>query len=126
MHRAVNNLLFKVHPYGQQSTLGTVEHLKNPSITAIEEFFAKHYVPENMAICISGNIDPDRTIEIIEKYFSSWKNPEALRPEPKWEEKPLKVENSCRFSIWARSKCYWHFGPLPDFTQIIQPFAWLI
>ena len=73
LHRAVNNLLFKVHPYGQQSTLGTVEHLKNPSITAIEEFFAKHYVPENMAICISGDIDPDRTIEIIEKYFSSVK-----------------------------------------------------
>ena len=36
--RAVNDLLFKTHPYGQQSTLGTVEHLKNPSIYAIEEF----------------------------------------------------------------------------------------
>ena len=52
IYRAVNDLLFKIHPYGQQSTLGTVDHLKNPSIYAIEEFFALHYVPENMAICI--------------------------------------------------------------------------
>ena len=90
IYRAVNNLLFKVHPYGQQSTLGTVEHLKNPSIYAIEDFYATHYVPENMAICLSGDLDPDQTFEIIEKYFSSWKNPSSLRPEPKWEELPLK------------------------------------
>ena len=75
LHREVNNLLFKVHPYGQQSTLGTVEHLKNPSITAIEKFYNTHYVPENMAICISGDIDPDDTFAIIQKYFSSWQNP---------------------------------------------------
>ena len=46
IYRAVNDLLFKKHPYGQQSTLGTVEHLKNPSIYAIEEFYARHYVPQ--------------------------------------------------------------------------------
>ncbi|HBJ60796.1 MAG TPA: peptidase M16, partial [Opitutae bacterium] len=56
LNREVNKLLFKTHPYGQQVTLGTIEHLKNPSILAIEDFYAKHYVPENMAICISGDI----------------------------------------------------------------------
>ncbi len=115
LHRAVNNLLFKVHPYGQQSTLGTVEHLKNPSITAIEEFFAKHYVPENMAICISGNIDPDRTIEIIEKYFSSWKNPEALRPEPKWEEKPLKGREFVQVQYLGEEQVLLAFRTAPRF-----------
>ena len=89
IYRAVNNLLFKVHPYGQQSTLGTVEHLKNPSIYAIEDFYSTHYVPENMAICLSGDLDPDETFAIIEKYFSEWKNPNQLRPEPEWEEAPL-------------------------------------
>ena len=61
----MNKLLFKTHPYGQQVTLGTIEHLKNPSILAIEDFYAKHYVPENMAICISGDIDPDDCLSII-------------------------------------------------------------
>jgi len=89
IYRAVNNLLFKVHPYGQQSTLGTVEHLKNPSIYAIEEFYSKHYVPQNMAICLSGDLDPEPTFAIIEKYFGKWSGPEELRPEPSWNEKPL-------------------------------------
>jgi len=90
IYRAVNDLLFKVHPYGQQSTLGTVEHLKNPSIIAIEEFYAKHYVPENMAICLAGDLEPEPTFALIEKYFSSWENKGELRPEPKWEEAPLQ------------------------------------
>ena len=90
IYRAVNNLLFKVHPYGQQSTLGTVEHLKNPSIYAIEEFYSKHYVPQNMAICLSGDLDPEPTFAIIEKYFGKWSGPEELRPEPSWNEKPLE------------------------------------
>ncbi len=89
IYRAVNNLLFKVHPYGQQSTLGTVEHLKNPSIYAIEKFYNQHYVPENMALCISGDLQPKETFATIEKYFSSWTSKTPLRSEPKWEEKPL-------------------------------------
>ena len=90
IYRAVNDLLFKIHPYGQQSTLGTVDHLKNPSIYAIEEFFALHYVPENMAICLSGDIDPDEAFTIIEKYFSKWKSDKPLREEPKWNEETLQ------------------------------------
>lgn len=31
--------LYKKHPYGTQTTIGTVEHLKNPSITEIKKFF---------------------------------------------------------------------------------------
>ena len=90
IYRAVNDLLFKKHPYGQQSTLGTVDHLKNPSIYAIEEFYSRHYVPQNMAICLSGDLDPNATFALIEKYFSAWKNQPQLRPEPKWEEAPLQ------------------------------------
>src|SRR5436853_1154780 len=32
IHDAVAKLLYKVHPYGQQTTIGEVEHLKNPSL----------------------------------------------------------------------------------------------
>ena len=89
LQREVNNLLFKTHPYGQQPTLGSIEHLKNPSIKAIEEFYAKHYVPQNMAICISGDIDPKEAIAIIDEHFSDWQNPGPLRPEPAWPEQGL-------------------------------------
>ncbi|MDR0384629.1 MAG: insulinase family protein [Prevotellaceae bacterium] len=57
------------HPYGTQTILGTQEHLKNPSITNIKKYFETYYVPNNMAICMVGDLDPDRTVQIIDKYF---------------------------------------------------------
>ncbi|MEE1094725.1 MAG: insulinase family protein, partial [Bacteroidales bacterium] len=51
--------LFPSHPYGQQTTLGEAEHLRNPSLKNIREFHAKYYVPNNYCIAMSGDFDPD-------------------------------------------------------------------
>ena len=64
--------LFPGHPYGTQTTIGTQQHLKNPSITNIKNYFAKWYVPNNVAICMSGDFDPDKTLAILKKYFGQW------------------------------------------------------
>lgn len=61
--------LFPTHPYGTQTTIGTIEHLKNPSITEIKKYFDTYYVPNNMAIAMSGDMDMDETIRIIDQYF---------------------------------------------------------
>ena len=66
--------LFPNNTYGSQTTIGTIEHLKNPSLTEIKKYFYTYYVPNNMAICISGDFDPDLTIKMIDKKFGSWKN----------------------------------------------------
>lgn len=69
--------LFPNHPYGTQTVLGTQEHLKNPSITNIKNYYRQWYVPNNMAICMSGDFDPDEAMAVIEKYFGGMKpNPE--------------------------------------------------
>ena len=65
--------LTPTHPYGTQTTIGTQEHLKNPSITNIKNYFNKWYVPNNVAICMAGDFDPDKTIAIIDRYFGLWK-----------------------------------------------------
>ena len=64
--------LFPGHPYGTQTTIGTQQHLKNPSITNIKNYFAKWYVPNNVAICMAGDLDPDKTIATLNKYFGEW------------------------------------------------------
>lgn len=66
--------LFQKHTYGTQTTIGTIEHLKNPSITKIKEYYNTYYVPNNMAICLSGDFDPDSAIRVIENRFGSWKS----------------------------------------------------
>ena len=66
---AMDGILFADHPYGTQTVLGTQEHLKNPSVTNIKNYHKTYYVPNNMAICLSGDFDPDEMLSIIEKYF---------------------------------------------------------
>lgn len=70
--------LFPNHPYGTQTTIGRGEHLKNPSITNIMNYYHRYYVPNNIAICMSGDLNPEQTVAIIEKYFGNWKRSETL------------------------------------------------
>jgi len=73
---ALQNGLYPNHPYGTQTTLGEGEHLKNPSMVNIHNYFNKYYVPNNIAICLSGELDPDKTIALIDKYFGDWESKE--------------------------------------------------
>jgi len=95
--------LFPNHPYGQQTTLGEAEHLKNPSMKNIREFYAKYYVPNNMAVVMAGDFDPDEAIRIIDSNFGSLKpgnvpslvyQPEVPFTQPKeFEVVGLEAEN---------------------------------
>lgn len=69
----LDGMLFPDHPYGQQTVLGTQEHLKNPSITNIKNYHKTYYVPNNIAICLCGDFNPDQMIKVIEKYFGQMK-----------------------------------------------------
>ena len=75
---SLDAMLFPDHPYGTQTVLGTQEHLKNPSITNIKNYHKTYYVPNNMAICVSGDFDPDQMVAIIEKYFGGMQPNENL------------------------------------------------
>ncbi len=72
-YKRMNELLFPHHPYGTQTTIGTGEHLKNPSMEKIHAFFDTYYVPNNMAVIIAGDIEFDRTIAMADRYFGAWK-----------------------------------------------------
>lgn len=63
--------LFPNHPYGTQTTIGTIPHLKNPSIKKIREYYDAFYVPGNMAVILAGDFDPDRAIVLIDQAFGS-------------------------------------------------------
>lgn len=76
--------LFKNHTYGTQTTIGTIEHLKNPSMKKIMEFYNNYYVPGNMAICLSGDFNPDEVIAMIDNTFGKYpaKNAPAFSFKP--------------------------------------------
>ncbi len=66
--------LFKNHNYGLQTTIGTIEHLKNPSLVEIRKYYNKYYVPNNMAVIMSGDFNPDVIIKKIDATFSFMQN----------------------------------------------------
>lgn len=72
-NEAMHAALFPTHNYGQQTTIGTIEHLKNPSLNAIRNYYYKYYVPNNMAIVLVGDLDPDATIKMLDEKFSYMK-----------------------------------------------------
>ncbi|KAB1064440.1 M16 family metallopeptidase [Salibacter halophilus] len=93
---ALNKMLYPGHPYGTQTVIGTIDHLKNPSITEIKKYFDKYYVPDNALISMSGDIDYDETIKLIDKYFGDWESdgvslPNHPQAEPVTEVKKEEV-----------------------------------
>lgn len=93
-YKALLENMFKKHNYGLQTTIGEGEHLKNPSMEKIHEYFDTYYVPNNMAIVLAGDIDPDKTVELIEKYFGDFKPKDVpeytFEPEDKITEPIIK------------------------------------
>ncbi|PAC29352.1 pitrilysin family protein [Flectobacillus sp. BAB-3569] len=94
--------LFPTHNYGQQTTIGTIEHLKNPSLIEIRNYFKKYYVPNNMAIIMVGDFNSDELIKKIDKAFA------YMQPKPVQEYKPAP-EAPITAPIVKEV-----FGPTPD------------
>jgi len=90
MSNSIFAKLFKSHPYGT-AIIGKGEHLKNPSMANVMKFKANYYVPNNIAICMSGDLDFEKTVKTIDKYWGHMKaNPNI----PKFTYTPEKDRTS--------------------------------
>ena len=102
----VMETLFQKHPYGV-AVLGKAEHLKDPSMVNIMNFKADYYVPNNIAICMSGDLDMEETVKMIDKY---WGDLEANPNIPEFtfenEDERTKID---KFEV---------FGPEREFLTI--------
>ncbi|PIE99598.1 MAG: peptidase M16 [Polaribacter sp.] len=79
-HAEMLDALFPNHPYGQQTTIGKGEHLKNPSMVDIHNYFNKYYVPNNMAIVLVGDLEFDSTIKKINETFGKMERKNLTPP----------------------------------------------
>ena len=101
-----NAALFPTHNYGQQSTLGTIEHLKNPSLLEIRKYYHDYYVPNNMAIIMAGDFNSDELIKKIDVAFA------YMKP------KPVKAYNPAPEAPITAPIIREVFGPNPDNLSI--------
>jgi zinc protease len=60
--------LFKVHPY-RWPVIGYMEHLNAAKLEEVKKFFDTYYVPNNAVLVIAGDIDFEKTKNLVQKYF---------------------------------------------------------
>jgi len=63
------NLIFKNHSLGRD-ILGTVNSVKKLNVEKIKKFIRSNYDTERMVISVIGNIDFEKVVFLVEKYFS--------------------------------------------------------
>jgi len=59
---------FNAHPMGQP-IIGWMSDIANLTRTKAEDFLRRYYAPNNAIIAIVGDIDPEKTIAMVEHYF---------------------------------------------------------
>ena len=64
-----NEFIYGDQPYSTQTVLGSIEHLKSPSLTKMYKYFTDYYVASNMALVICGNFDAEKIKPLIEDSF---------------------------------------------------------
>lgn len=79
---------FAGHPYGRE-IIGYGNHLKNPQLSKVIEFYNKWYTPQNMALILVGNLKTEEIANIVNRKFS--RLPVAEDPQPiHYESTPIK------------------------------------
>ncbi len=75
-------LLFPAgHPY-HHPVIGSHEDLEAATVRDVQDFFAEHYVPDNMSLVIAGDFDAKKALPLTVQYFGKLKKGTAPRSRP--------------------------------------------
>ena len=67
------------NPAYKHSVIGSMEDLNAASVDDVATFFKTYYAPNNAVLSIVGDLDPKKTMALVEKYFGVI----ARQPDPK-------------------------------------------
>lgn len=95
------SVAFSAHTY-KNPVIGWPSDIRNTTIQDAWDFYDKYYVPSNITMAVSGNVDPDEVKELAEKYFSHM--PGADREAPKLRVEEPEQRGERRFTIQDRAQ----------------------
>jgi len=87
-------LAYQKHPY-QWPTIGKeISHIENTTLQEVQDFFFKHYAPNNAILVVAGNVNAKQIAALAEKWFgtipSRQVSPRNIIQEPRQIEYRLK------------------------------------
>ncbi|HEX6802693.1 MAG TPA: pitrilysin family protein [Terriglobales bacterium] len=91
---------YTAHPY-HRPTVGYQSDLETISATDAQAFFERYYIPSNMVVAVVGDLDPAKTMAIVEKYFS--KIPSHEKPDERTTTEP-KQDSERRVVLQEQSQ----------------------
>jgi zinc protease len=89
------NMVFKHHPY-RYTTLGPAKNIENISRNEIMSYYHKYYVPSNMTTIVVGDVDPKKTLDLLEKNFVAKSTKPLTLPKYKREPEAVKPQVSVK------------------------------
>lgn len=87
--------LFNIKSTSKDLVAGNTNNISALTREDVVNYFNSNYYPANMTTVISGDVDPNKTIEFISKYFNSTKVPQGQR----LFEKMTPIEKAVRQDI---------------------------
>ena len=62
-------MAYKKHPYRWPTIGREISHIENATMEDVKSFYKKFYNPNNAIITIAGNVDAEKVIPLVEKWF---------------------------------------------------------
>jgi zinc protease len=86
------------HPYHWQ-TIGSQEDLDAATLDDVKDFFRRFYAPNNASLAIAGDIDPEKALQLVEKYFGDLV---PVAPVPRLHRWVSKLDDEVRVDLKDR------------------------
>lgn len=75
----VADVSYSWHNYGK-STIGSRADIENVPIENLQAFYRKYYQPDNAVLMVAGKIDEEKTLKLVDEYFSKIPKPTRVLP----------------------------------------------
>lgn len=109
-------LCYKVHPYRWCTIGADIRHVQEATLAEVEAFRHCWYRPENAILCVSGNIDEEATLRMVEEVFGQTPparpasppdvGQEPAQTEPRLLEVKRDVPNAAFYMAWVMCDRY--------------------
>lgn len=74
LYKRMIGAMFQWHNYGK-STIGEKSDIEGAPIERLQAFYHKYYQPDNSVLVVAGKIDEQKTLELVQEYFSKIPKP---------------------------------------------------
>jgi zinc protease len=98
-----DELVYEGHPYSRPED-GTPETIRVIRQADLVEFHKKHYGPQGMVLVVVGDVEPEKAVERVSRFFGDWQNPEHRLPPDLPEARPLSERARRRVIIPGKSQ----------------------